>query len=155
MSFSIERASAPPEFRALHALLIEYERTLPVDLRHGSEPELENLERDYAGESAAFIARVAQQYAGCVVAEKLSGTTALLKRMYVQPAYRGRGIARALAQAVIDFAGEHGYARVVLDTDRDRLRSAHALYVSLGFAECDPFASVTYDAPTYMELRLR
>jgi GNAT superfamily N-acetyltransferase len=143
-------------FGHLHRLLVEYERALPPDLRHGREPTLQEVERAYGGEEAsAFLARIDGAYGGCVVVSALSTASAILQRLYVQPEQRGKGAARELALAAIELARERDCARVVLDTQAQRLRAAYELYRSLGFAECEPYGPVSYAAPTYMELKLR
>jgi ribosomal protein S18 acetylase RimI-like enzyme len=54
--------------------------------------------------------------------------------MWVAPGSRGRGLARALVEAVIGWARERGAATVKLEvTDTERARPAAALYRSLGF----------------------
>ena len=55
-----------------------------------------------------------------------------LARMAVDPAYRGRGIGRALAVAALQKAREEGAIRVNLGSNT-RLTPALALYRSLGF----------------------
>jgi GNAT superfamily N-acetyltransferase len=151
----IVRAHADSEFSALHTLLIEYERSLPIDLRHGAEPTLNDVTRTYVGQNAAFLARFVGEYGGCVVVEIVDVKTAVLKRLYVQPARRGQGAARALAATAISFARDSGSDRVVLDTEAERLSPAAALYRSMGFTECAPYGPVDYQNPTFMELRLR
>jgi GNAT superfamily N-acetyltransferase len=68
-----------------------------------------------------------------------------IKRMYVAPAARGRGLARALLSALEDEARRLGYVTVRLDTG-PRQPHAHALYLSAGYRPIDdyngnPFAS--------------
>jgi hypothetical protein len=46
------------------------------------------------------------------------------------------------------------YARIALDTERERLPAAYALYASLGFRDCEPYGPVSYENPTFMELPL-
>lgn len=151
----IERVEKPEAFRELLELLVEYERDLPPDLRHGPEPRLEEVESTYIGQSAAFIARFGDRCTGCVAVRLIDPATAMLQRLYVQPAHRGHGTARALATAAMSFARERGCERIVLDTDAERLGAAAALYRSLGFTECEPCWPVDYERPTFMELRLR
>lgn len=142
-------------FGHLHRLLVEYERALPPDLRHGREPALPEVETAYGGEDASgFLARIDGTYGGCVVVSALSTPSAVLQRLYVQPEHRSKGAARALAIAAAELARERGCARIVLDTDAQRLRPAYELYRSLGFAECEPYGPVSYACPTYMELKL-
>ena len=45
-------------FAQLHDLLVEYERSLPADLRHGSEPDSQSVRRTYAEPNVAFLARI-------------------------------------------------------------------------------------------------
>jgi GNAT superfamily N-acetyltransferase len=86
--------------------------------------------------------------------EALDEGSAVMKRLYVRPEYRGTGAGRALAQACVDLARERGYRRIVLDTNKKHLEAAYRLYRSMGFAECDPYAGVNYSCPTFMELVL-
>lgn len=57
-----------------------------------------------------------------------------IKRMYVVPAARGRGVARRLLEALEDEARRLGYARARLDTGPQQPH-ARALYVSAGYVE--------------------
>ena len=71
----------------------------------------------------------------CVGAVKRLGPDlAEIKRMYVAPAGRSRGVARALLAALEDAARERGYARVRLDTG-PRQPHAQTLYESAGYRE--------------------
>lgn len=79
--------------------------------------------------------------------KRLKGTegTGEIKRMYVVPAARGRGVARRLLTALEDEARRLGYARARLDTG-PRQPHARALYVSVGYQEIpdyndNPYAS--------------
>ena len=134
-------------------LLIEYERSLPQRLRHGSEPDLQSVRRTYADPNAAFIASVDGIAAGCIVVTRLDERTAVVQRLYVRPEYRRHGAARLLVLEALDFARSRKDRRVVLDTDRDALPAACRLYASLGFTSCEPQYPVAYDNATFMELR--
>lgn len=70
--------------------------------------------------------------------------TAELKRLYVAPAARGRGLARRLVGLVEDDARAHGARRVVLDTGI-RQPEAIALYLSAGYRAVAPPAG-SWDA---------
>jgi GNAT superfamily N-acetyltransferase len=60
-----------------------------------------------------------------------------LKRVFLLPAYRGRGGAALLVRAAEDAARALGARRLILDTRSD-LVEARALYARLGFRETAP-----------------
>ncbi len=129
--------------RAFHELLGEYEASLPDALRHGS---LETY-------GVAFTASVDGAPCGCVALDECDATTGIVKRLYVQPAFRQHGVARALIDDLVQVARARGYRRVVLDTDREALAPAYRFYLKYGFKECGPYvATVSYACPTFMEL---
>jgi GNAT superfamily N-acetyltransferase len=61
-----------------------------------------------------------------------------IKRMYVVPDARGRGVARALLAALEDAARELGYSRARLDTG-PKQPHAERLYRSAGYADIGNF----------------
>ncbi len=146
-------AASLDQFRRL---LVEYEESLPRDLRIPElETELRMLPERYAAPSAALlVAYDGADPIGCVAIKPLDGKTAEIKRLYVVPSARRSGAGRALMNAAIAFARETSYARVVLDTQRDRLTEAYRLYLSLGFVPCAQYAPAEYASPTFMELVL-
>jgi GNAT superfamily N-acetyltransferase len=64
--------------------------------------------------------------------------TGAIKRMYIRPAYRGKGYGRALLQQLLQKAKEFGYHSVYLDSGRF-MTTAHNLYRSFGFIECEEY----------------
>ena len=61
-----------------------------------------------------------------------------IKRVYVRPEGRGRGVGEAMTRALMDAAKAAGYSKVRLDTAPE-LRAAQALYTRLGFTQCAPY----------------
>ena len=60
-----------------------------------------------------------------------------LKRLYVRPAFRGQGLGERLVCRAIDEARAIGYERMILNSHIS-MRTAHAIYLSLGFGVVDP-----------------
>src|SRR6185503_3433050 len=87
---------------------------------------------------ALLIARDKDAAAGCVALRKLDASTGEMKRMYVRDAYRGSGLGRRLAAAIIEEAKKRKYRRVVLDT-LPKLAPAIALYRDIGFRDTGPY----------------
>lgn len=152
---AIRRAESGGDFNSLHALLVEYENDLPPRLRHGRVPEENELAHSYARRDAAFLASFEGEPIGCVAVAKIAEGTAVMIRLYVKSLHRGRGAARALVSAALDFLKHERYVRVVLDTEKDVLAAAYRLYQSFGFEECAPYGMVDYQNPTFMELYLK
>jgi putative acetyltransferase len=84
------------------------------------------------GEGAFLVAYVDGTAVGCGAVRLLDDTTAELKRMYVVPSFRGRGIGRALVDALEREARQLGATKVVLETGT-RLPAAVRLYEGMGY----------------------
>ena len=119
------------------------------------DEELAALPGAYAPPGGVLlIARDAEgAAAGCVALRRQDAATGEMKRMFVREAYRGSGLGRRLAAAVIDEAKQRGYARVVLDT-LPKLGPAIALYRGLGFRETGPYQACPTPGAICFELKL-
>jgi ribosomal protein S18 acetylase RimI-like enzyme len=106
--------------------------------------DIEALPRPYtAPDGALLVARVGDAPAGSVGLARLDASTTELRRLWVRPRFRRRGVARALTVASVDRAAELGYARVVLDVVPSRT-GAIDLYRSLGFTEIEPYGEYPF-----------
>jgi GNAT superfamily N-acetyltransferase len=68
----------------------------------------------------------------------LAEDVAEIKRMYVVPDVRSRGVGRALLGALEDAARELGYARVRLDAGAEQ-RHSRALFAATGYRPIAPY----------------
>jgi GNAT superfamily N-acetyltransferase len=84
------------------------------------------------GDGAFVLAWLDGVAVGCGAVRRLDESTAELKRMYVEPSLRGRGIGRALVEALEGEARLLGIRKIVLETGT-RLAPALRLYEGMGY----------------------
>ena len=77
-----------------------------------------------------------------------------LKRMYVRPSHRGKGLGRRIAARLIERAYDLGYQRVVLSTYVSSL-DARNLYQTLGFRAIAPFKKTPLQDLMFMGMELK
>ena len=136
-SLHIRRSSlaSPEAARLIAALNAELSAAFP-------EPGANHFSLSEAqvslGGGAFLIAYENDTAVGCGAVRQVDETTAELKRMYVDPSARGRGIGRALVEALESEARLLGVTRVVLETGT-RLAPAIRLYEGMGYARIPLF----------------
>jgi putative acetyltransferase len=133
-------ATSDSDILAVRQLFEEYAASLPIDLGFQHfDRELASLPGDYAPpRGALFVSRAEGVAAGCIGLRPFSDSVGEIKRLYVIPAFRGRGLARALVAEVVAAARRIGYTNLVLDT-LGSMHSAIALYQSLGFVRTEAY----------------
>jgi molybdopterin-guanine dinucleotide biosynthesis protein A/GNAT superfamily N-acetyltransferase len=101
----------------------------------GFEPD-PALDPDLADPAAVYdavwVATEDDAVVGSVALRRLAGRDVELKRMYLRPALRGRGLGRLLLATAIEWSRAHGIERIRLDTTAE-MRTARRLYESHGF----------------------
>lgn len=150
-------ATTAEHYEAARVLFIEYAADLGHDLcfQH-FQTELATLPGAYAPPAGALLlARDDETWAGCIAVRPQDTAAAAceMKRLYVRPAYRGRGLGRQLAAAVIAAGRSAGYRCMRLDTLAD-MRAARALYEALGFREIPAYYYNPIPDAVYYELDL-
>ena len=150
-------ALTPADLEQVHAIFLEYAQSLKVDLSFQNfDQELSQLPGEYAEpRGALLLARVNGEVAGCCALRPLDGcdysNAAEMERLYVRPAFRGLGLGRELAEAILDAARRAAYASVLLDT-LDDMEAARALYEDLGFEEVPPFYHNPHAGSHYLKV---
>jgi putative acetyltransferase len=153
---AIRAAQFPADTQALIALIGEYVAWLNIDMAFQNfDQEMAQIDQHYSLPRGMFwVLQLSGQLVGGVGFKHLDATTAEVKRLYVQPAYRGQQWGDALMRTVIDATRELGYQRLVLDTV-PQTAGSHALYQRLGFVPIAPYYSGPTLATEFFQLALR
>lgn len=169
-------ARQPEEIDAARVLFREYAAGLGFDLAfQGFEAELAALPGEYAPPRGALLlahaapdaapasgnasvieasgAPAPEVHAGCVALRPLEAGVCEMKRLYVRPPWRGTGLGRALARAILDEGRRLGYARMRLDTV-PQMQAARALYESLGFRDIPAYRHNPVPGTRWLEAAL-
>ena len=139
----------------IRSLFIEYWEWLQFDpCFQDFEQELKDLPGAYAPPSGCILLAVeADQAVGCVALRPIGDGICEMKRLYIQPPYRGRGLGRQLVGRIIDEAKARDYRAMRLDT-LPVMHEALALYDAFGFIETEPYTEHRAPGAKYLELTL-
>lgn len=124
----VRTTSEKPDFRTLVQLLDQ-----DLAERDGAEHSFYAQFNTIAQLGHMVVAYQGGEPVGCGAFKPYEADAVEIKRMYVQPAHRGRGVARAVLAELEHWAGELGYARCVLETGQKQ-PEAIALYQRSGYA---------------------
>lgn len=152
----IKQVQTKKEIENIRVLFREYEKFLGVDLCfQGFEKELADLPGQYSPPyGQLFIALDNGIPAGCVAVRKIASDICEMKRLFVRPEARGKGLGRKLAQKTIVTAINFGYSCMRLDT-LESLSDAVNLYTKLGFKKTLPYCINPLEGAIFMELDLK
>ena len=151
--------TSPEELNTLRYIFREYADGLGVDLCfQGFEAELVELPGEYAQPRGALLmVLVEEELAGCCALRPLDAVdypnACEMKRLYIRPGFRGNGVGRQLAEAILDCARRVGYDCVLLDT-LNEMESARALYQDLGFEDIPPYYHNPIEGAHYLKVNL-
>ena len=118
------------------------------------EGELAHLEVKYGlPHGRLYLACCGGQPAGCIGLRRLDARRCEMKRLYVRPAFRDRGIGAQLVRQIIADAKEIGYSAILLDTF-PFLERAIRMYERYGFYRIPRYNDNPIDAMIYLKLDL-
>ena len=154
--FNFAQAESAFQIAQARELFLEYAKSLGFSLCFQNfDKELVSLPGDYAPpQGRLLLATSEDQLAGCVALHPLERQICEMKRLYLRPPFRGKGLGRALADQIIAEARQIGYQRIRLDTVEPVMKDAVAMYRKIGFQEIAPYRTNPVAGALYMELQL-
>ena len=161
MEFDIRPGYDAPE--EIAALFKEYTDALVaeepefrryLDLQ-GYDAEAEHPEDKYSMPGGRlYLARAEGKPVGCVALRQIDEKRCEIKRLYVRPAYRERGLGGQLIQRLISDARAIGYECLLLDT-LPFLTDAIGMYHRRGFVDIPSYNNSPMENLVYMRLDLK
>ena len=139
------RSRGPPARWCLAQYYADLDRLFDGGFRveRSLDPEADALRAPRGAFLVAWDDAGAGAAVGCVALKGVGGGIGEIKRLWVAPEARGRGLARALMAAAEAAARARGMARLRLDTNR-ALTAAIALYRASGWREVPAFNDEIY-----------
>jgi ribosomal protein S18 acetylase RimI-like enzyme len=118
------------------------------------DDDLNNLPGEYVPPYGALLMAIERSVpVGCVGMRPMERSACEMKRLFVKPAHRGKGVGRQLVESIVAEAKLAGYQCMRLDT-LPSMREAVALYQSVGFREIEPYCWNPIRGALYYELEL-
>jgi putative acetyltransferase len=172
--YHVVAATLPEHFTSARALFSEYIQSLPFSLDYqGVDGELALLGTPasaFAPRGGCILLAIEAEdvrdrlvrAVGCIAMRPLAATgyregdermCCEMKRMYVQPAHRGRGLGRMLCESLLSQARAAEYRQMKLDTEADFVEAC-ALYKSFGFMTCERYNDDPMPGTIWMSKRL-
>src|SRR5271166_3118269 len=123
-------AKSPAQIAQARELFLEYAQSLGFSLCFQNfDKELAELPGDYSPpDGRLLLAEFEGHVAGCVALHKFEPGICEMKRLYVRPKFRGKGLGRILAEAIIAEAKIIRYDLMRLDTVEPVMKDAVAMY---------------------------
>jgi ribosomal protein S18 acetylase RimI-like enzyme len=138
-------------------LFLEYAESLNFDLCFQNfEEEIADLKSHYIKPGGFIIlCFLNDEPVGCVGLRIFDKDGAAeMKRLYVKPSARSKGIGKELTVMLIEKSKELGFLKIKLDT-LPSMKEAISLYKSLGFIKIEPYRLNPHPGAVYMELKLK
>ncbi len=146
-------AEGAADMETVRQLFVEYQDAIGVDLCfQGFEEEVATLPGRYQPPAGCLLLALdGEEAAGVVGMWPLAREGVCeMKRLYVRPSWRGRGLGRRLAGAAVEAGRATGYRSICLDT-LDFMTEARTLYRAMGFAEIPAYYDNPLPGVVYME----
>jgi ribosomal protein S18 acetylase RimI-like enzyme len=154
-NITLKKAVTTIDFEQGKQLFLQYIRSLDFELTFQDvDRELQQIATEYNHPTGALLlAFDGEKAIACAGVRKIDTTMAELKRMFVDPAYRGHQLGQQLLQMALEEARQLGYRSIRLDTV-PTMHSAIKLYQSFGFREIEPYRFNPMPGAIFMEKAL-
>ncbi|QLE59241.1 GNAT family N-acetyltransferase [Nostoc sp. TCL26-01] len=119
-------------------LILSREFNLSFDINEILAQYMMQISQFTSPTGCLLLAEYETKTVGCAGLRKIDEGIGEVKRIYVQPEFRQKGIGTCLLKAIIHEAQRIGYSRLRLDT-APFSSAALALYYSLGFQNIEPY----------------
>ena len=120
-----------------------------LDIQHYDD-EIAGLEGKYGRpDGRLYVLYEEGEAAACIALRRLDSRRAELKRLYVRPRFRGRGLSSILLERITGEADEIGYEEILLDT-LPCLESAIRLYINHGFTFTERYNDSPVEGTLFM-----
>ena len=149
------RPAQASDIPGIRTMLIEYVAWIGLDLAFQEiDAELAGLPGEYAPpRGALLVASDGDHLLGMIGLRPLDAATCEMKRLFVRPEARGRGLAKRLIAELLREAKAMGYTEIRLDT-LPMMGDAQALYTSLGFRDIPAYYDTPIAGTRFMALRV-
>jgi len=147
------QATTEEQIDTARELFKEYAAELAIDMCFQNfDQELKTLPGKYAQpDGRLLLAYADEDLVGCIALRKLDNRTCEMKRLFLRPAFRGKGYGRQMIDKLLEAAREIGYERMWLDSLPGKMDSAIALYRERGFKEIPAYYDNPLEDVVYLE----
>ena len=152
---SIRRAQYPDDLAVVVAIWRAFIANSPVNLDYqNNEAEFAALPDKYADpRGCMLLAETEGTIEGCVAMRPVTAGICEMKRLYVDPAARGRRLGHGLVERLIVEARAAGYTEMRLDVQAKSV-TARALYAAFGFVPAPPVSHNPVPGASFLGLSL-
>ncbi len=123
-------------------LILSHQFGINLDVNTFFEQSMTQIHEFVPPSGRLLFGQYEAKIAGCVCLRKIGEDIGEIKRMYVKPEFRRKGIGRALLETIINESSKIGYSKIRLDS-APFAKQAQALYRAFGFQDIDPYLEKT------------
>ncbi|NVM27192.1 MAG: GNAT family N-acetyltransferase [Candidatus Helarchaeota archaeon] len=137
---------------------IDIPSSIGITAREYVEGSYDDYTKSFEKDGIFYLLEIDDIIVGMGGLRRLDKDSCEIKRMYIRPSYRGSGFGKLLFYKLIEYGKNLGYSVVRLESSKF-MTTAHHIYRSNGFKECEQFPGaetpeVTKAYSIYMEKRL-